>query len=134
MDIKAITEKLVENLDKSYVPYSRFNVSSAVITTDGQVFFGVNVENASYGLSICAERSTIVSMVPQIGKFKIAKVVVISRSKLKTPPCGACRQFIAEFADKECEVILPYGEDYELLSQHKFYDLLPHSFSLDEDQ
>lgn len=133
MDIKVIIDKLVANLDKSYAPYSKFNVSSAVVTTEGQVFFGVNVENASYGLSICAERSTIVSMVPQIGKFKIAKVVVISRSKLKTPPCGACRQFISEFADKECEVILPYGDNYEQLSEHKFADLLPHSFSLDED-
>ena len=134
MDIKEITKQLVKNLDKSYAPYSNFQVSSAVITTDNQVFFGVNVENASYGLSICAERSTIVSMVPQISSFKIAKVVVISRSKLKTPPCGACRQFISEFADNDCEVILPHGDNYEQLSHHKFSDLLPHSFSLDEDQ
>ena len=130
---KQLIEQAVKLLDHSYAPYSNFNVACIVVTEDYEVFSGVNVENASYGLTICAERSAIVSMIPKCQNKQLKQVIVLSRSRLKTPPCGACRQFISEFASKDCEVILPHGDNYEKISEHKFTELLPHSFSLEED-
>lgn len=83
-------------LPNSYAPYSNIHVASAVLTESGKVFLGVNVENASYGLTICAERSAISSMVTA-GERKPVIVVVVSDTTKPIPPCGACRQVIAEF-------------------------------------
>jgi cytidine deaminase len=83
--------------DHAYAPYSRFTVGAALATTDGRVFTGANVENASYGLTICAERVAIVAAV-HAGARGIAALAVTGPDGITTPPCGACRQVIAEFA------------------------------------
>lgn len=83
---------------RAYSPYSRFQVGAALVTASGAVFHGCNVENASYGLTICAERSAIFHAIAQEGPgMKVARLAVVCVGH-EFPPCGACRQVIAEFA------------------------------------
>lgn len=89
----------------SYSPYSRFRVGAALLTDDGTIFSGCNVENASYGLAICAERNAVFQMA-FAGKRKIAAIAVASDEKIFITPCGACRQVISEFAGGTTEIIL----------------------------
>lgn len=89
---------------KAYAPHSRFQVGCALITANGGIFTGCNVENASYGLTICAERNAIFHAVAEEGPgVKIATLAVIALGH-EFPPCGACRQVIAEFATPETVV------------------------------
>jgi len=83
--------------EKAYAPYSNFRVGAAVLGSDGRIFSGCNVENASLGLTCCAERSAIFAMVAA-GGTEIREILVIGESDEFLPPCGACRQVIAEFA------------------------------------
>ena len=83
--------------DKAYAPYSNFPVGAAVLASDGRIFSGCNVENDSLGLTICAERNAIFSMVAA-GVRGIQEILVIGNTEDFLPPCGACRQVIAEFA------------------------------------
>lgn len=82
--------------ESAYAPYSEFRVGAALETADGTVVTGVNVENASYGLSICAERSAIVRAIAQ-GHRAFTQIAIAGPSDALTSPCGACRQFMAEF-------------------------------------
>jgi cytidine deaminase len=89
----------------AYCPYSRFPVGAAVLTDRGEIFAGCNVENASYGLTICAERSAVFQAVAQSqGRLVIRAVVVYTPTPEPTAPCGACRQVINEFGGPETEV------------------------------
>lgn len=100
-------EELIKLLDKAYAPYSNFHVACIIETKDGKYIPGVNVENASYGAAICAERNAIttaITMGYKKGDFKKIYVMV-SGNKLSTP-CFICRQVITEFFDKDSEVIL----------------------------
>ncbi|MBE3590527.1 MAG: cytidine deaminase [Firmicutes bacterium] len=81
---------------RAYVPYSRFPVGAALLTGDGRVFQGVNVENASYGLTICAERTAAVKAVSE-GVRDFRAVAVVAERAAPCPPCGACLQFLLEF-------------------------------------
>jgi cytidine deaminase len=81
---------------RAYCPYSQFRVGAAVLTDDGSIFAGCNVENASYGLTICAERNAVFQAKAQ-GKDRIAAVLVYTPTTTATAPCGACRQVIREF-------------------------------------
>jgi cytidine deaminase len=81
---------------RAYAPYSRFHVGAALLTTDGSVFTGANVENASYGLTICAERSALFAAA-SAGHRKLSCIVVYTPTPTPTSPCGACRQVINEF-------------------------------------
>ena len=82
--------------EKAYCPYSQFRVGAAVLTDSGQIVSGCNVENASYGLTICAERNAVFQMVAQ-GHTTIQAVVLYTPTRLPASPCGACRQVINEF-------------------------------------
>jgi cytidine deaminase len=109
--------------ENAYAPYSKFRVGAAVETDDGSVVTGVNVENASYGLSICAERSAVVRAIAQ-GHRGFRAVAIAGPEGALTSPCGACRQFLSEF-DPTLPVIFsgPDGAVRTTLDQ-----LLPHSF------
>lgn len=93
-------------LSRSYSPYSRFRVGSSVLCSDGRIFSGTNVENASYGLSMCAERVAIFKAVSE-GCREISKVYVATESEKPVPPCGACLQVMAEFSrDGALEIVM----------------------------
>src|SRR5438046_9409943 len=83
----------------AYAPYSNFHVGAAVLLENGEIFTGCNVENASYGLTNCAERSAIFAAVSKLGsaKVKVRAVAVVNDQNAPCSPCGACRQVIAEF-------------------------------------
>ena len=84
---------------RAYAPYSRFKVGAAVLASSGKIYVGCNVENASYGLTNCAERTAIFSAVVA-GETSITCVAVYTPTQTATPPCGACRQVIHEFGPK----------------------------------
>ena len=119
-------EKAKEISRNTYSPYSAFPVGAAVLTSDGSTYLGTNVENASYGLTICAERVAICNAVTD-GKKNITAIAVYAKNGDATP-CGACRQFIAEFGS-EIEVV--YSHKGKLISQ-QISSLLPVSFSREE--
>lgn len=91
--------------EKAYAPYSRFKVGAALRTTSGAVFVGCNVENVAYPEGTCAEAGAIAAMVAG-GETRIAEVVVIADSPEPVPPCGGCRQKIAEFAAQDVQITL----------------------------
>lgn len=89
----------------AYAPYSGFPVGAAVLAENGKIYTGCNVENASYGLSICAERSALLQMVGD-GQLRVRAIAVVADTERPASPCGACRQFLAEFAGDDVRVIL----------------------------
>lgn len=112
--------------DNAYAPYSKFAVGAAVETEDGSIFTGVNVENASYGLTICAERSAIFAAVTD-GHTKIKTLAVATGGdddSVSGMPCGACRQVMAEFMGDEAVVFIGDGSEMRLA------ELFPHPFRL----
>jgi cytidine deaminase len=100
--IMRLIETAVTAQKGAYCPYSRYRVGAAVLTESGRIFSGANVENASYGLSICAERTAIFNSVSRGHRALKAVCVVASAAK----PCGACRQVMIEFSGKETELYL----------------------------
>lgn len=110
--------------EKAYCPYSKFRVGAVVLTDDGHMFEGCNVENASYGLTICAERNAVFRMVAQ-AKEKIAAVVIYTATPTPAAPCGACRQVINEFGPHALIVSVCDGPK---VFKKKLSDLLPDAF------
>jgi cytidine deaminase len=115
-------------LQRAYARYSNFRVGAAVLTEQGEIFAGCNVENASYGLTICAERSAIFTAVQstKAPKLVIRAVAVVNGDDVPCSPCGACRQVIFEFGEN-ATVIFKGQRDYQEMS---IADLLPESFRL----
>lgn len=103
-----IIKQLKENTKKAYAPYSEFKVSALLVTKSGKIYTGVNVENASYGGTVCAERVAMFKAVSE-GDYDFDKIYIYSSDKNEkhqiTPPCGFCRQVMVEFA-KNMEVIM----------------------------
>ncbi|AET33664.1 cytidine deaminase [Pyrobaculum ferrireducens] len=94
--MEELIEKAKEVIGNAYAPYSKFRVAAVVKTRSGKIYTGVNIENASYGLTVCAERVAVFKAVSE-GDRDIEVVVVYTDTEEPTPPCGACRQVIAEF-------------------------------------
>lgn len=105
MDKNMLVEKAIEARSKAYVPYSEFQVGAAIITGDDQVYLGCNIENASFGLTNCAERTAIFKAVSE-GQKEIKAIAVVGDTKGPISPCGACRQVIAEFATEDTKIYL----------------------------
>ena len=114
-----------EAREHAHAPYSNFHVGAALVASDGRVFTGCNVENSTYGLSMCAERVAIFKAVSE-GEREIAKVVVITDHDEIAPPCGCCRQMIWEFSGNNTEVVLANlaGD----VRRYRIQDLLPEAF------
>lgn len=139
--IKTLIKETIKKLPDSYAPYSNFHVGAALLAGDGKVYTGVNVENASYGLCNCAERTAIFSAVATGERdFKAICIMGTPEDKLPgvqkgeptpdyCPPCGACRQVMSEFCGSDFPIILAKSpEDYEL---HTLGELFPLSFNKD---
>src|SRR6201993_3256551 len=124
---KKLEEAAAKVMKNAHAPYSNFRVGAAVLTTNGKIFSGCNVENASYGMTNCAERTAIFSAVAQLGpKLEIQAVAVVNDHGVPCSPCGACRQVIYEFGPDA--VIFFQGAEGE--KQAHITELLPEGFRL----
>ncbi len=125
-----LTEHLVaaarEAAEMAYAPYSRYKVGAALLTTGGRIFTGANIENASYGMTICAERVAVFRAV-MAGERKFEALAVTSSGREEVTPCGACLQVLAEFAPG-IRVITSDAQGE--LNEYTLKDLLPRAFSL----
>ncbi len=111
--------------EHAYAPYSAFAVGAALLCEDGSVVSACNVENASYGLSMCAERAAIYAAIAA-GKRRFSMLAVAAENSNATPPCGACRQVLAEFAPG-ARVLYSHGAGFE---ESALSELLPAAFEL----
>jgi cytidine deaminase len=124
---KASLDKLLKLAKRaarnSYSPYSKFRVGAALELTDGEIVTGTNVENVSFGLTICAERAALVRAISEFGpRIRIAALAVTNLNGLASPPCGACRQVLAEFALPEAQVMFPAADGMRKMAMR---ELLP---------
>jgi cytidine deaminase len=126
-ELKPLFELAKKSRLASYSPYSRHQVGAAIRTSKGKLFGGCNIENSSYGGTVCAERVAIQKAVSE-GHLEITEVLVITDSNPPWPPCGMCRQVIAEFGPKA--KIYTANLEGDLLS-FQFRDLFPSAFTPD---
>ncbi|GAF40793.1 hypothetical protein FC83_GL002845 [Agrilactobacillus composti DSM 18527 = JCM 14202] len=126
MEIATLIAQAKAVRTKAYVPYSHFAVGAVVWTDTGQVFAGCNVENASYGLTICAERNAIFQAVSQ-GHQRLAGLLLIGPTSQLLMPCGACRQVMSEFMQPTAKIHCVYGTD--LIKTYTMAEILPNSFN-----
>jgi cytidine deaminase len=108
----------------AHAAFSNFKVGAALETADGRIITGCNVENATYGLTVCAERVAVFKAISE-GERRFVRVAIVADTPDPTPPCGACRQILWEFGG-DLEVIL--GNLHEEKARHRLQDLLPHPF------
>ena len=127
-EFETLLEQAREAAQNSYSPYSGFRVGAALRLTNGEIVTGANVENISYGLTICAERSALVSAVSRFGpKIRIEAVAVANLNDKASPPCGACRQMLAEFILPDAPVLFPAADGIRTMA---FSGLLPMAFEM----
>ena len=117
----------IEARSHAYAPYSGFAVGAAVYVDGEQVASGCNVENSSYGVSVCAERNAIACAIARLGARKLLAVAIVSESAEPSPPCGVCLQVLAEFANGELPVYCRNLRGKE--KRFKLRQLLPHPFT-----
>ncbi|WP_242266834.1 cytidine deaminase [Bacillus cereus group sp. BfR-BA-01518] len=129
MDKKKYIEEANKMLSKAYIPYSKFPVGAALVTKEGKIYTGCNIENASYGLCNCAERTAIFKAVSE-GERDFSYLVITGETDGPISPCGACRQVIAEFCDLKMPVLLTNvkGDEKEVTVEQ----LLPGAFTNDD--
>ena len=134
---KEILDKLIEQASKgmqnSYSPYSKFKVGAAVLGESGKIYFGTNIENASFGVTICAERCAIFSAIAA-GEKEIKAIVIVFKQKGLGPlstPCGACRQVMAEFGSQDMPVCTAdlSGKKAKHIICKKLKDYYPYPFN-----
>jgi cytidine deaminase len=126
--LEALLEQARLAAEQSYSPYSHFRVGAALRLTNGEVVTGTNVENISFGLTICAERSALVRAVSQFGPgIRIEAVAVANLNDAASPPCGACRQMLAEFTQPDAPVAFPVADGQRTMA---FSEILPLAFEM----
>lgn len=127
-ELLRLLEMAHEAAQRAYAPYSGFRVGAALRLTNGAIVTGVNVENVSYGLTICAERSALVRAVSQFGpEIRVEAVAVANLNAAPSPPCGACRQVLAEFILPDAPVVFPAADGDRTMT---FRELLPLAFEM----
>jgi cytidine deaminase len=136
MDEAELVEAAREALSAAYVPYSEYRVGAALLTADGTVFTGCNIENANYSNSLHAEEVAIAEAVKE-GHHEFAAIAVSSGARDGVTPCGMCRQTLAEFCDEALPVYCDEGHDGDetdssaTIAEYALGDLLPNTISLD---
>lgn len=128
MQYSALVEEAKKAMQNAYCPYSNFSVGAALLTRDGRIYRGCNVENASYGASNCAERTALFSAIAD-GAVDFKAMAIVSSSEEYTYPCGICRQVIGELMPKGKLVFSGQNNQYQELT---LKDLLPYAFTKDD--
>jgi cytidine deaminase len=123
-DLESLIKKTIGAFENAYAPFSKFRVGATVVTKSGKIYTGCNIESASYGLTVCAERVAIWKAVSE-GEREFAMVCVVADTEELTPPCGVCRQIIWEFCEDIPIVFANLKGKYEVLQMK---DLLPRAF------
>lgn len=127
--VRQLVKAATQARKRSYSPYSKHKVGAAIRLNNGQIFTGCNIENSSYGGTVCAERTAIFKAVSENGKIKVAEVAVVTDSEYPWPPCGFCRQVIAEFASPEIPLYAANLQGDLRIS--RFGDIMPDAFTPD---
>lgn len=121
-------EKLIKTAKQAskfaYAPYSKFKVGAAIMSDKGKIYTGVNIENASYGLTVCAERVAIFKAITE-GEKKFKAIAIYTNTKNFTAPCGACLQVMQEFNPKLYVILINSKNE---IKQYNLSSLLPHAF------
>jgi cytidine deaminase len=125
MDDQELIKSAIDAKEKSYSPYSNFRVGAALLTKDGKVFQGANIENAAYGVTICAEQ-TAAFAAKLDGYDEFSTIAVTSDSNDYIPPCGSCRQVLLELCGEDLNVLITNGKGE--VKSFKLKELLPFSF------
>lgn len=120
-----LMNEAIEATKKSHAPYSNFHVGAALLTEDGRIYQGANIETSSYSLTICAERTALFSAFIQ-GERKFKAIAITSDKAAYCPPCGACRQVLLDLCGKDLDVILLDNDNSPKV--YKISELIPHSF------
>lgn len=128
-DYTKLIELATQAKEKSYSPYSKFCVGACVLTRSGKTYLGANVENASFGATICAERNAIMSAILS-GEKQLDKIAIVSSSGDFTYPCGICRQTLLEFCDENFEIIV--AKDILNYKVYKLGEIVPFGFCGDD--
>lgn len=126
-DAKKLIEAAIEARNNAYAPYSKFKVGAAILLKNGQYIKGCNVENASYGLCNCAERTALFTMICNgYNKNDVVAMAIVGDTKKPISPCGACRQVMIELLDENCPIVL--GNLNNDVKELVLKELLPYSF------
>ena len=128
MTDKELVARAIDAKDKAWAPYSNFHVGAAILCENGDVFTGCNVENSSYGATICAERTAAVKAVSE-GRRDFAAIAVVSDEDEYCMPCGICRQFLADFAPTLRFLLAKSSGEYKVSTLE---ELLPGAFRLEK--
>ncbi len=126
---KDLLKKASEVSKNAYAPYSKFKVGAVVVFESKKEYLGCNVENTSYGLSLCAERNAIASAIADGENTKIKYIAVFSPNQKKCMPCGACRQWIYEFSAKDTKIVLENNDKEPLVLSLE--EVFPNAFSIE---
>jgi cytidine deaminase len=124
---RALVEAATRARDRAYAPYSNYQVGAAVLAPGGAIFAGCNVENASYGLALCAERSAIAHLIAA-GHTRATAVAVVTAGPEPGRPCGLCRQTLSEFADDDLPIGLAIPGDALPRAVDRLGDIFAHPF------
>jgi cytidine deaminase len=126
--LRQLTTQAADAADHAYAPYSKFRVGAALLLQNGAFVTGANVENGSYGLTICAERSAVVRAVAEHGpEMRVLACAITNLNQTASPPCGACLQVLSEFMLPASRVIFRGHSDWE---DYRFEEVFPHRFKL----
>ena len=132
MDEQKLCQIAIRAMKGAYAPYSGFCVGAALLTEDGTIYTGCNIENAAYSVTVCAERTAIFKAISE-GKHKFKAIAVAAEKDGKitggTPPCGVCRQVLSEFCTADFVVLVV--EDETNFKRFTLGDLLPYAFGVD---
>jgi cytidine deaminase len=123
-DVRHLIEAAKEARSRAYAPYSRFRVGAALLASDGRIYTGCNVENASFGLSLCAERNAVARAVAD-GRRQFSAIAIYAGTDQPVSPCGACRQVLAEFNPRMMVIMASRGGAFRAVGLER---LLPRSF------
>lgn len=126
MDKYQLIEEAKKARERAYVPYSKFRVGAALVTTDGEIYYGCNIENAAYSMCVCAERTAMFKAISE-GKKEFKTMAVVADTDRPVPPCGACRQVMSELCSGDMTVYL--GNLDDKIEETTVANLLPGAFS-----